>query len=855
MAGNVSVSRDLARKVENATQVDTLDDGDEVLIYTTTDRGKPDLRRAPPSAVGTAALALKANLASPTFTGVPAAPTAAADTSTTQLATTAFVTTADALKASITGLAAGTVPVDASAVSLAASGGKIARTVPDLIEQSIPIMRYVTTYDGSQNERTAIQAAVTAAEGEGKALYIPAGAIIRADTDVTAGTGPLHIFGGGKLLVPPDADGFLDFDPAMGTARTVTAQSNVAYPYSGQLSTRLTVPTGYADFVAGSVIYVHSLQPQAYDATTDKAEIMTVLAVDSGSTYVYLRGLLAEDYLPGTYTMTIRTMSDYHLRIDDILFEGQEDLDDDSQALRSTLAVTGCVRPYVNARFKKLAGRALAVVGSYDGEFIARVKDLKDDATESKYGYATSAIGATRHCRFDVRAHCVRHAFSTNIYTRSGNLPWDSGSARENYITGECYNSTSAAWDTHGGAFDNVFENIKAYWTHQNDDDVSGTGRQYALQDRACGTIVRGLTAIGGMHGITLQGQGNEHRRDNITRLSDIYCENRSGDNARIAFDLQATTTDGDESSYRFEAHLDSATFVNFEQFNVSASAPTLHMGRAGGVALINQKWVRPGATNTIHLHNVTREHYAGSSDQAWRLASGNVIYAHRYTVLGDVAENAAFTTTTTGSSTLYVGEIQAPLTDWRRALAAGSHTMTQTRLGILELAENLPLNTWTKHTSRITRTASTPTAGTYPATPGDFGMASTAGAPWLGTSTNNTQAVEGVQIEYRIHPQYIAGGPVRVRVRAKVGTARTVKQTIDVTAQVISDAAVGSDICATAEQTLTTDYADYYFTITPATLAPGIAVKLTVVGYNDDTGGASGGSIAVPEVTVEYFT
>ncbi len=39
------------------------------------------------------ALALKANLAGPTFTGVPAAPTASAGTNTTQLATTAFVTT------------------------------------------------------------------------------------------------------------------------------------------------------------------------------------------------------------------------------------------------------------------------------------------------------------------------------------------------------------------------------------------------------------------------------------------------------------------------------------------------------------------------------------------------------------------------------------------------------------------------------------------------------------------------------------------------------------------------------------------------------------------------------------------
>lgn len=45
--------------------------------------------------------ALKAPLANPTFTGVPAAPTAAAGTSTTQLATTAFVTTADNLKADL----------------------------------------------------------------------------------------------------------------------------------------------------------------------------------------------------------------------------------------------------------------------------------------------------------------------------------------------------------------------------------------------------------------------------------------------------------------------------------------------------------------------------------------------------------------------------------------------------------------------------------------------------------------------------------------------------------------------------------------------------------------------------------
>lgn len=46
-------------------------------------------------------LAAKAPLASPTFTGTPAAPTAAAATNTTQIATTAFVTTANNLKANL----------------------------------------------------------------------------------------------------------------------------------------------------------------------------------------------------------------------------------------------------------------------------------------------------------------------------------------------------------------------------------------------------------------------------------------------------------------------------------------------------------------------------------------------------------------------------------------------------------------------------------------------------------------------------------------------------------------------------------------------------------------------------------
>lgn len=62
-------------------------------------------------AVEDAVVALKAPLASPTFTGTPAAPTAAIDTSTTQLATTAYVL---AQAASVTPAAVSTAAVGTS---------------------------------------------------------------------------------------------------------------------------------------------------------------------------------------------------------------------------------------------------------------------------------------------------------------------------------------------------------------------------------------------------------------------------------------------------------------------------------------------------------------------------------------------------------------------------------------------------------------------------------------------------------------------------------------------------------------------------------------------------------------------
>ena len=64
-------------------------------------------------------LGLKAPISSPSFTGTPTAPTAAAGTNTTQIATTAFVTSA---AGSVVKTASGTIATNATSVEVSFSG-------------------------------------------------------------------------------------------------------------------------------------------------------------------------------------------------------------------------------------------------------------------------------------------------------------------------------------------------------------------------------------------------------------------------------------------------------------------------------------------------------------------------------------------------------------------------------------------------------------------------------------------------------------------------------------------------------------------------------------------------------------
>lgn len=124
------------------------------------------------------------------------------------------------------------------------------------------------------------------------------------------------------------------------------------------------------------------------------------------------------------------------------------------------------------------------------------------------------------------------------------------------------------------------------------------------------------------------------------------------------------------------------------------------------------------------------------------------------------------------------------------------------------------------------------------------LGLADTPGSVLTGNDANNNSKTDYAQVMVTLPPDYIAGRSVTVRLRAKQATALSFASSkVDLEAKLVGDT-VGSDICATAAQQVTTSYADYDFTITPTGLKPGDLLLLRVACLNDDTGGSSAGGV-----------
>ena len=98
---------------------------------------------------------------------------------------------------------------------------------------------------------------------------------------------------------------------------------------------------------------------------------------------------------------------------------------------------------------------------------------------------------------------------------------------------------------------------------------------------------------------------------------------------------------------------------------------------------------------------------------------------------------------------------------------------------------------------------------------------------------------------------EYVAGSAITVSFQVKITNAATTA-TIDMTAQKISSAgAPGSDVCATAVQTITTSFTTKSFTITPTGLVAGDRLQIVVTTAILDAAGGSTTQVQIAYVNV----
>ena len=154
------------------------------------------------------AISTKADLASPTLTGTPAAPTATAGTNTTQLATTAFVTTAVANASSM---------ASSTYAPLASPALTGTPTAP-------------TASPGTSTTQVATTAFVSTAVSNALAAAYPVGSVYMNATNSTnpatlLGFGTWVALGAGRMLV-----GFSSGDPLFGTAGNTGGSRDATLP-------------------------------------------------------------------------------------------------------------------------------------------------------------------------------------------------------------------------------------------------------------------------------------------------------------------------------------------------------------------------------------------------------------------------------------------------------------------------------------------------------------------------------------------------------------------------------------------------------------------------------------------------
>lgn len=163
-----------------------------------------------------------------------------------------------------------------------------------------------------------------------------------------------------------------------------------------------------------------------------------------------------------------------------------------------------------------------------------------------------------------------------------------------------------------------------------------------------------------------------------------------------------------------------------------------------------------------------------------------------------------------------------------------------------------LPLLMWRDDDGQPMAAAAS--AGKFGQSVGGWG---TGGIMLVGELANANTKTDQAFFELVLPQNYETGTDLTVVVQARVGAALNTAATLDFEAYLSDEnGGVGSDLCATAAQSVNSaTWAEYSFTITGTTLAPGRTVELYMQGVANDSGGTTNNGIQIGRVYYKTST
>lgn len=132
----------------------------------------------------------------------------------------------------------------------------------------------------------------------------------------------------------------------------------------------------------------------------------------------------------------------------------------------------------------------------------------------------------------------------------------------------------------------------------------------------------------------------------------------------------------------------------------------------------------------------------------------------------------------------------------------------------------------------------------------GVLGLTDAVAAALLGNAASGNAKNDYAGFVFSLPSNYVPGGTISLRLRAKVAdTLLTASSKVDAECKLLGDGALGSDLCETAAQQVTTAYAYYDFVITPTGLVAGNVLHFRIACLADDTGGTVNKAMSISKV------